>query len=56
MEASLEVRGQRLDLSVGRAATEAERGGLIGREWLPWGEDGVRIPLPTPEIKIEIRC
>lgn len=56
MEASLRVRECRLDLSVRRAHSAAERGGRAGSEWLHWREDGVRIPLPATDLEIEILC
>jgi len=56
MEASFRVRQCRLDLSIRRAGCLAERGGRLGSEWLHWREDGVRVPLPTTDIKLEIFC
>ncbi len=56
MEASLRVQGHRLDLSVRRAGSAETRGGRAGGEQLPWGEEGVRIPPPTSDTKIEILC
>ena len=56
MNASLAVRGQRVGLTVRRAATLEDRGGRLGAERLPWSEEGVRIPLPASDIAIEIHC
>jgi GH15 family glucan-1,4-alpha-glucosidase len=56
MEASLRVRECKLDLSVRRAGSLAERGGRAGSERLPWRKDGVRLPLPTADLQIEILC
>jgi hypothetical protein len=56
MEASLRVRERRLDLAVRPAGSAEERGGRAGSERFPWGEDGVRMPLPDSDIEIEIVC
>jgi hypothetical protein len=56
MEASLRVRECGLDLSVRRAGCLADRGGRLGSEWLHWREDGVRVPLPSTDLQIEILC
>jgi cellobiose phosphorylase len=56
MEASLRVRECKLDLSVRRASSLAERGGRAGSERLPWQKDGVRLPLPKDDLQIEILC
>jgi len=56
MEASLRVRERRLDLSVRRAASPAERSGRAGSERLAWREDSVHMPLPTTDLEVEILC
>lgn len=56
MEASLRVRGHRLDLSVRRAGSVDERGARAGAERYSWREDGVRMPLPDSDIEIQILC
>jgi hypothetical protein len=56
MEASLRVRERRLVLSIRRAGSADERGGRAGAARFPWGEGGVRIPLPDSDVEIEILC
>jgi hypothetical protein len=56
MEASLRVRQYRLDISIRRAASVAERGARVGSDWLHWREDGVHVPLPSGDLEIEIVC
>jgi hypothetical protein len=33
-----------------------ERGGVVNGERLPWGENGVRIPLPESDVEVELFC
>jgi hypothetical protein len=56
MDASLRVRGHRLELEVRRARTESERGGRLGSDDLIWQHQGVRLPLPGSDAKVEVFC
>lgn len=71
MEASLLVRGHRLHLSCRVAGENEGRCGWVrgvggddqpsagpdlGPIRIPWGEDGVRIPLPSSNVHVEILC
>ncbi len=54
MEASVRVRKHRLDLSIRRSTAEEGRGGVLDGERVPWGENGIRLPLPTSDLATEI--
>ena len=56
MKASIFVRGYRLHLSVRPMGSNEERGGVVNGERLPWGETGVRIPLPESDVEVELFC
>ena len=56
MDASLRVRGHRLELEVHRAQTESERGGCVGSQELKWQDEGVRLPLLESDVTVEVHC
>jgi len=56
MDASLRVRGHRLELEVQRARTDAERGGRTGSEDLEWRDGGVRLAQLDSDVHVEVRC
>jgi hypothetical protein len=56
MDASLRVRGHRLELEVRRAQTESERGGHVGSQELPWLEEGVRLPRLESDVDVRVLC
>jgi hypothetical protein len=60
MEASVSVRNCRLRLAVKPLGGREEQGAWVSqgqtREWQPWGDEGVRLPLLEGELTVEIHC
>jgi hypothetical protein len=54
------VRNCRLRLAVKPLGGREEQGAWVSqgqtREWQPWGDEGVRLPLLEGELTVEIHC
>ncbi|MFH1763916.1 MAG: hypothetical protein ABIF09_06970 [Gemmatimonadota bacterium] len=56
MEASLRLRAHHLHLVVRPAPSPEARGATANGEDLPWEDEGVRLPFPHSDLRVEVLC
>ncbi len=56
MEGTLRVGSRRLHLVVRPAPSPEARGAVADGTRLPWGDGGVRLPLPRSDVRVEVLC
>lgn len=56
MDATFRVRSHRLHLVARKAPSPEARGGVANGEPVPWDGCGVRVPLPTSDLRVVVFC
>jgi len=56
MKATIDVRGQKLNIVVSEAETDSQKGALANGVRIEWTETGIRLPVPTSDQEVQVYC